>query len=258
MSRQMILLGTGTSNGVPVIGCRCPVCTSTDPRNHRTRTGVVIEAPEGNLLIDASPELRLQLIREQIALVHAVLFTHSHADHIFGVDDLRLCQYRLNRPLTLYCEADVELRLRQAFDYAFKEPDPNAHVLAAPHFKIERIGLEPFELLGQPIRPIRLMHGKLPVLGFRVNDVAFCTDVSFIPDESWPLLEGLDTLILDALQDSSHPTHFNIEQALQVVDRVKPRQTYFTHVSHKLEHAGTNHRLPPGVALAYDGLRIPL
>jgi phosphoribosyl 1,2-cyclic phosphate phosphodiesterase len=254
----MILLGTGTSNGVPVIGCRCPVCTSDDLRNQRTRTGVVIEAPEGNILIDASPELRLQLIREKIPLVHAVLFTHSHADHIFGVDDLRLCQYRLNRPLTLYCEEPVEQRLRLAFDYAFVDPDPNAHLLAAPHFKLERIGPEPFELLGQPIRPIRLMHGKLPVLGFRVNDVAFCTDVSFIPEESWPLLQGLDTLVLDALQDNAHPTHFNIEQALAVVERVKPRQTYFTHISHKLEHTGTNHRLPPGVSLAYDGLRIPL
>jgi len=254
----MILLGTGTSNGVPVIGCRCPVCTSDNPRNHRTRTGVVVEAPEGKILIDASPELRLQLIREQIPLVHAVLFTHSHADHIFGVDDLRLCQYRLNRPLTLYCEEAVEQRLRLAYDYAFAEPAPDAHLLAAPHFKLERIGTEPFELLGQPIRPIRLMHGRLPVLGFRVNDVAFCTDVSFIPDESWPLLQGLDTLVLDALQDNPHPTHFNVEQALAVAERLKPRQTYFTHISHKLEHEGTNHRLPPGVALAYDGLRIPL
>jgi len=254
---QIVLLGTGTSNGVPVIGCHCEICESTDPRNKRTRSGVAVFAPEGTILIDTPPELRLQLVRERIDLVHAAIFTHGHADHIFGLDDLRLCQYRLKRPIPLYCEEVVEQRIRTSYDYAFKDPDPNAHELAAPHFVTERIGLEPFQLLGQWIRPIRLMHGRLPVLGFRIGDVAFCTDVNRIPDESWPLLAGLDVLIIDALHEKPHPTHFSVDQALEVIARVQPKRAYLTHISHRLEYATMNAKLPAGVEMAYDGLRIP-
>ena len=254
---ELTLLGTGTSVGVPMIGCHCDVCTSTNPRNQRTRTGVGVRAPEGNFIIDAPPELRLQLIRERIDLVHAAIFTHSHADHIFGLDDLRVFGFYLNHPVTLYCEEAVEKQIRTSFNYAFAPPSPNAHMGAIPQWEIRRIGLEPFELLGVMIRPIRLWHGDLPVLGFRLRDIAFCTDVSRIPDESWPLLEGLDVLIIDALREKPHPTHFSIDQSLEVVERVKPRQTYFTHISHSLEHEAVNARLPDGVELGYDGLRIP-
>ena len=254
---ELILLGTSTSVGVPMIGCDCPVCTSTNPKNHRTRTGVAVQTPNGTFLIDTPPELRLQLVRENIPLVHAAVFTHSHADHIFGLDDLRICGYRLKGPVALYCEEPVEQQIRQSFNYAFVERDPKAHHFARPNLEFERIGLDPFEVLGQKLTPIRLLHGLLPVLGFRLGDVAFCTDVNQIPDESWPLLEGLDVLILDALRDEPHPTHFGIDEALEVVERVKPRQTFFTHVSHSLEYDATNARLPDGVELAYDGLRIP-
>ncbi|HUG89799.1 MAG TPA: MBL fold metallo-hydrolase [Planctomycetaceae bacterium] len=257
-AREMILLGTGTSVGVPVIGCDCAVCTSSDPRNNRTRTGVAVGAPAGTFVIDTPPELRLQLVREKIPLVHAAVYTHSHADHIFGLDDLRICGHRLDRPIPLYCEEAVEQQLRMAYHYAFAPPDPGAHQFAVPKLEFRRIGLEPFELLGQTVRPIRLLHGRLAILGFRLNDVAFCTDVSAIPEESWPLLAGLDVLVLDALRDTPHPTHLSIAQAIEVVERVRPRQTYFTHISHSLDHAATNARLPNGVALAYDGLRIPL
>ena len=253
---ELILLGTATSVGVPMIGCDCPVCTSANPRNHRTRTGVAVVAPEGTFVIDTPPELRLQLIREKIAMVPAAVFTHSHADHIFGLDDLRICGYRLGGPVTLYCEEETELQIRQSFNYAFEKPKSSVHSFAIPKLAFQRIGTDPFELLGLTIRPIRLFHGELPVLGFRINDVAFCTDVNHIPDESWPLLEKLDVLILDALRDEPHPTHFGISEALEVVDRVKPRQSYFTHISHSLEHEATNNRLPDGVELAYDGLRI--
>ena len=255
--RELILLGTGTSVGVPMIGCDCPVCTSANPRNHRTRTGVAVLAPEGTFVIDTPPELRLQLIREKIAMVPAAVFTHSHADHLFGLDDLRICGYRLKAAVMLYCEEPTERQIRQSFDYAFAEPDAKAHHFARPNLEFQRIGLEPFSVLGQTLTPIRLLHGHLPVLGFRLGDVAFCTDVSEIPDESWPLLEGLDVLVLDALRDEPHPTHFGIAQALEVVQRVKPRRTFFTHVSHQLEYDATNARLPDGVELAYDGLRIP-
>ena len=254
---DLILLGTRTSVGVPMIGCDCPVCTSTNPKNHRTRTGVAVQTPNGAFVIDTPPELRLQLIREKIPLVHAAVFTHSHADHIFGLDDLRICGYRLKGPVTLYCEEPTEQQIRQSFNYAFAEPDSKAHHFARPNLEFERIGLDPFEVLGHQVTPIRLLHGRLPVFGYRLGDVAFCTDVNQIPDESWPLLQGLDVLILDALRDEPHPTHFGIEQALEVVERVKPRQTFFTHVSHSLEYDATNARLPDGVELAYDGLRIP-
>ena len=256
LERELILLGTGTSVGVPVIGCECEVCTSPNPRNHRTRTGVAVSAPEGVVVIDTPPELRLQLVRERIPLVHAAVFTHAHADHIFGLDDLRICGHRLDRPIPLYCEEPVEAQIRRAFNYAFAQADPEAHKFATPNLRFVRIGVEPFEVLGLTVRPIRLHHGKLPVLGFRIGDVAFCTDVSAIPQESWPLLEGLDVLVIDALRDQPHETHFSVGQALEVVDRVRPRRTYFTHVSHSLEYDQTNARLPQGVELAYDGLRL--
>lgn len=254
---EMILLGTGTSHGVPVIGCRCPVCRSPDPKNKRTRTGVAVIGSEGTFLIDTSPELRVQLLREQIDLVHAAIYTHSHADHLFGLDDLRLFGYYLKRPVPLYCEEIVEQQIRAAYSYAFQPPDPDLHHGAIPMLEIHRIGLEPFELLGMMVSPLRLWHGKLGVLGFRVGDVAFCTDVSRIPEESFPLLEGLETLVIDALRDVPHATHFGIPQALEVAARVRPKRTYLTHVSHHLEYTATNARLPKGVELAYDGLRIP-
>ncbi|ODA28142.1 hydrolase [Planctopirus hydrillae] len=254
----MILLGTGTSHGVPIIGCHCPICLSENPRNRRTRSGVAVEAPEGLFLIDTSPELRIQLIREKIDLVHAAIYTHSHADHIFGLDDLRLFGYRLNRPIPLYCEEIVEQQLRAAFSYAFVPPPPDLHMGAVPMLKFERLSLEPFQLLGLNILPIRLMHGKLPVLGFRIGNVAFCTDVSFIPEESLERLMGLDVLIIDALRDTPHATHFGIPQALEIIRLTQPQRAFLTHVSHHLDYETTNKRLPPHVELAYDGLRIPL
>ena len=255
--RQLVLLGTGTSVGVPVIGCFCEVCTSSNPKNHRTRTGVLVRAPDGNFVIDTPPELRLQLVREKVDLVRAAVFTHSHADHIFGLDDLRICGHRMDAPVELYCEELTEEQLRTSFHYAFAPPNPNAHKFAIPRLEFRRIGLDPFELLGVTVQPIRLTHGQLPVLGFRLGNVAYCTDVSEIPEESWPLLEGLDVLVLDALRDTPHPTHFGIPQSLEVVERVQPKQTYFTHLSHSLEHEATNARLPDRVELGYDGLVIP-
>jgi phosphoribosyl 1,2-cyclic phosphate phosphodiesterase len=255
---EMILLGTGTSVGVPMIGCDCAVCTSPNPRNHRTRTGVAVQTPRGTFVIDTPPELRLQLVRERVRLVEAALFTHSHADHIFGLDDLRTSGWKLSHPIPLFCEEPVERQLRLSFGYAFEAPSQELHPGAIPKLEFVRIGLEPFEVLGQRVHPIRLWHGKLPVLGFRINDIAFCTDVSRVPDESWPLLEGLDVLVLDALQDKPHPTHFGIPQSLEVVERVKPRRAYFTHISHRLDYEETNARLPTNVELAYDGLRLPL
>lgn len=255
---HFILLGTGTSVGVPSIGCGCDVCQSQDPRNNRTRCGAILGLPTGNLLIDTPPDLRFQLLRERIGIVHAVLYTHEHADHIFGLDDLRLFQFYLHRPVTLYCEEVVEQRIRQSFDYAFSDRE-ETHAGAVPKLEFRRVTTRPFEIMGQSIIPIRLRHGPhFDVLGYRFGNVAYCTDTNAVPPESWPLLEGLDVLVLDALRYRPHATHFSLEEAVEVVQRLKPKRAYFTHVSHDLDHARTNSQLPAGMELAYDGLRIPL
>ena len=254
---QLIFLGTGTSVGVPVIGCGCATCTSADPRNNRTRCGLAIGLSEGVLLVDSPTDLRFQLLREGIGLAHAVLFTHEHADHLFGLDDVRLFPYHLGHRLPLYCEESVEQRIRKSFDYAFAEP-VDYHAGGIPQLEIRRITTEPFDVLGAHVVPVRLLHGRFDVLGFRFGNVAYCTDTNKIPAESWELLKGLDVLILDALRPKPHATHFGLDEAIDVARRLAPRQTYFTHVSHELEHVSTNAALPAGMELAYDGLRVPL
>jgi phosphoribosyl 1,2-cyclic phosphate phosphodiesterase len=254
LSRTFTFLGTGTSVGVPMVGCDCDVCQSPNPRNHRYRCSVLVRTPEGNLVIDTTPELRLQLLRERVKLVHAVLFTHFHADHVYGLDDLRPFPHRLGGPVPLYCTAEVERKLRGAFAYAFLPEAEKLPMGYVPKLTFQRITEDPFTVLGQRVVPIPLVHAQFNVLGFRLGDVAYCTDVSKIPPESWPLLEGLQVLVLDALRFKPHPAHFNIDEALEVIDRVKPARAYLTHMSHDVEHESTNRRLPPGVELAYDGL----
>lgn len=258
VSGQLVFLGTGTSIGVPAIGCGCPTCTSDDPRNDRTRCGLVLGLPGGNLLIDTPTDLRTQLLRERIGIIHAALYTHGHADHIFGLDDVRLFPYYLGHALPVFCEEEVEQRIRKSFDYAFENVTDKFPAGGLPRLDLRRITVEPFELLGTQVTPIRLMHGRLKVLGFRFGNVAYCTDTNEIPAESWPLLEGLDVLILDALRPTPHPTHFSLEEAVAVANRVRAKRTLFTHMSHNLEHVKTNAALPDGMELAYDGLKIPL
>lgn len=255
---ELILLGTGTSVGVPVIGCGCAVCTSSDPNNQRTRCAAVLGLPEGKLLIDTPPDLRMQLLRERIGVVHAVIFTHEHADHIFGLDDLRLFPFYLGGPVPLYCNEDVEKRLLRSFDYAF-DPPKNLHAGGAPKLTIHRIDTQPLELLGATITPIRLLHGPhFETYGFRVGNVAYCTDTNGVPPESMALLEGLDTLVLDALRARPHTTHFGLDEAIEVARKLRPKRTLFTHVGHELDHETTCAKLPDGMELAYDGQRIAL
>ncbi len=255
---QLVFLGTGTSVGVPAIGCGCAVCTSTNPRNHRTRCGLVLGLPGGNLLIDTPPDLRTQLLREKIGIIHSVLYTHEHADHIFGLDDLRLMQFYLGGPVPLYCEEPVESRIRKSFDYAFQDAS-RLHRGAVPQLVFHRIGLEPIEVLGCPIVPVRLLHGPhFEVLGFRFGNVAYCTDTNAIPAESREKLRGLEVLILDCLRRESHSTHFSLDEALAVVADLAPRRTLLTHLCHDLEHEATNALLPAGVEVAFDGLAVPL
>lgn len=258
ISGKFVLLGTGTSVGVPAIGCGCEVCVSDNSRNKRTRSSAIVGLPEGNLLIDTSPDLRTQLLREDIGLAHAVAYTHEHADHIFGLDDLRLFPFRLKAPVPLYCEPLVEARIRQSFDYAFMAR-PDSHPGATPSLEFRTIGLEPFSVLGADVRPLRLMHGpNYQVLGFRIGQIAYCTDTSHIPEASFEVLAGCEVLIIDGLRHQPHPTHFHVEAALEAIGRVRPNKAYLTHVSHDLEYADMNSRLPEGVEMAYDGLSIDL
>lgn len=257
MQRTFTFLGTGTSVGIPMVGCNCEVCTSPDPRNQRYRCSVLIRLPAGNLLIDTPPELRLQLVREKVGVVHAVLFTHFHADHVFGLDDLRPIPRHLGSAVPLYCTTEVERKLRQSFSYAFTSEAESLPLGYLPKLVFRTIDEAPFDVLGECVVPIPLVHAHFNVLGFRIDDVAYCTDVNKIPPESWHLLDGLRVLVLDALRYKPHPGHFCLDEALEVIDRVKPQRAYLTHMSHDLDHAETNRKLPKNVELAYDGLSFP-
>ena len=253
--RRLVILGSGTSTGVPVLGCGCSVCQSVDPRNNRTRPSVLIQLPAGNILIDTSPEMRIQLLRERVGHVDAILYTHYHADHLFGLDDARQFPKVIGGPVPLYCEESTEQVIRQVFSYAFHAEAGRVPAGGLPQLRFERIAPGvPFRVLGEDILPIRLEHGRFRVLGFRLGNLAYCTDVVNVPDDSLASLDGLDVLILDALRHEPHPTHFNLEQALELVERLRPRQTYLTHLSHDLDHAETEGSLPEDVAMAYDGL----
>ncbi len=249
MAMRVTMLGSGTSTGVPVIGCECAVCRSDDPRNQRTRSSVLVDLPLGRLLIDTSPEMRLQLVRERVGLVHAIAYTHHHVDHLFGLDDARIFSQKLGGPVPIYCEPETEETIRRVFHYAFEDRVKTFPSGGVPNLVFTSIGPKvPFSVLGQTILPIRLDHGRFKVLGFRIGNLAYCTDVSRIPDESWPMLEGLDTLILDALRHEPHPTHFNLEQALEAIERLQPKHSYLTHLSHSFDHQVTEATLPPRVA----------
>lgn len=247
---RIVILGSGTSHGIPMIGCTCPVCTSPDPRDRRTRTSIAIQTAGRTFLVDTSPELRMQCLACNVTRVDAVLFTHSHADHIVGLDDLRRFNSLQKTSIPCYGNAHTLHDLHRMFSYAFKEmPD---YPSTKPHLEAVEVD-GPFEVFGVPIVPIPLFHGRLPVLGFRIGPFAYCTDCSRIPDESLDLLKGLRVLVLDGLRRRPHPTHFNLEQAVEMARRIGAERTFFTHIAHELPHEATNAELPRSMALAYDG-----
>ncbi len=254
--RTFTFLGTGTSVGVPVIGCDCAVCQSTNPRNHRYRSSALVSLPQGKILIDTTPELRLQLLREKVAAVNAVLYTHYHVDHLYGMDDLRIAARNLGSAIPLYCSDEVEEIIRSVFPYVFKDLPPGMPPESIPKLAIKRIDAKPFEVLGQKIVPIPLIHSRFNVFGFRFDDLAYCTDVSEIPPESWKLLQGVKILIIDALRFAHHPAHLSLNQALDIIEKLKPRKAYLTHMSHEFDYETLNTELPEGVEMAYDGLKI--
>lgn len=255
---QLIVLGCGTSVGVPSIGCSCPVCQGGHPRNQRTRCSIILGTPQGNLLVDSPPDLRSQLLREGIGIVHAVLYTHEHVDHLYGLDDLRLFPFYLGHPVPVYCTEVVEKRIRHAFDYAFTDLEPT-HAGAAPQINFHRIETAPFRALGTEIVPIPMRHGpRFNTTGFRVGNIAYCTDTDHIPPTSMDRLRNLDVLILGALRHKTHVSHFTLEQAVEVAEQLQPKRTIFTHMAHELDYDQTNASLPPQMELAYDGMRIAL
>ena len=237
-----------------MIGCHCRVCTSTDPRDARTRPSIVLGIEGHNVLIDTAPELRLQLVAADIDRVEEVLFTHGHADHIHGIDDLRRFNETLGGPVPVYAVPTLLHEIECRFPYIFAH---QVHGGGIPSLELRPIA-GPFRLHGRTIVPVPVWHGDTPVLGFRVDGFAYVTDTNRIPPDSQALLAGLDVLILDALRREPHPTHFNFEQALHMVDKLKPAHTYFTHLTHSTLHAEVDGDLPVGVSLAYDGLRLEL
>ncbi|MEO1617990.1 MAG: MBL fold metallo-hydrolase [Planctomycetota bacterium] len=251
-------LGTGTSVGVPAIGCDCEVCQSNEPRNQRSRCAITVRTPRGTVLVDTPPDLRMQLLRERIRLVHAVLYTHEHADHIFGLDDLRLMPFRLGHAVPLHCTETVEKTIRRAYAYAFSDRD-DTHPGATPKLEFARIDEQPFEVLGCEVTPIPMKHGPyFDVFGFRIGDFAYCTDTNHIPEQSIERLRGVKTFVVGALRQEPHPTHFNLDEAIDIASQVGATQTLLTHTGHQLDYAKANAWLPDGIELAYDGMQVPV
>jgi len=243
------MLGSGTSTGIPVVGCTCPVCNSADPRDRRLRPGLKLDLPGGTIVVDTSPDFRQQAMRFGVERVDAVLYTHSHADHVFGLDDLRIFNFRQRAPIPCYGSPQTMKRLRQIFSYVFEEGQEGG---GKP--KLDLVAVEePFALCGETVVPIPVWHGEMPVYGYRVGGFAIVTDVNRIPEESFERLAGVDTLVLSALRYTSHSTHFSVEEAIAVAERIGARRTLLTHIAHEIEHARPQVALPAGVEFGYDG-----
>lgn len=251
---HVVVLGSGTSNGVPTPGKEYPPEFLSNPKNHRTRPSIVLCGPTGNVLVDCAPELRLQLLREGIGDIEACLITHTHADHVMGMDDLRSFCLKTGHAMPVYTSPRYQEDIRRIFDYAFEEYPPEIWV---PRFDLRDVP-ESLSLGGLEIDTFWVEHGEWPVLAFRVGGFAYLTDVNHIPDKAMAMLHGLDVLILDAVRYRPHPNHFHYDKAVEVAQEIGARRTYFTHLSDDYDHDRTNAELPDRIELAYDGLQIPL
>ena len=249
-------LGTSTSYGVPVIGCRCATCTSTDPRNWRTRASVYVETDEGvRLLIDSGPEVRLQALREHVTRIDAVLYTHFHADHTAGIDDLKPFNAALGAVLPCFGDTATGASLRERFAYAFAG---TPWIGLIPHISYTNVDSQPFYVGKTCIQPVPMRHGSIRATGYRIGNFAYLTDTSGVPGSSRALLRELDVVVVDALRWEPHPTHLSVPEALELMADIQPRHGYLTHVGHTLEHESTNRRIGPDVEVAYDGLELQL
>jgi phosphoribosyl 1,2-cyclic phosphate phosphodiesterase len=257
---KITILGSGTSQGIPIIGCKCPACTSVNPKDKRLRVSVYIEtvSPVNNkplkILIDTSPDFRQQMLVNNFDDVDAVLYTHHHIDHIMGLDDIRQINQLHRKPVDIYGNEDTMNHIRRAFSYIFDEktykgggiPDVNVHIIT----------LEKFNVHGVEVVPIKYFHGPTIVYGFRINGFAYLTDCSEIPEDEFDKLNGLDVLVIDALRYRPHPTHYSIDEAAAVAQRIGAKMAYFTHMTHDIVHDEVNSKLPENIQLSYDGLEI--
>jgi phosphoribosyl 1,2-cyclic phosphate phosphodiesterase len=261
MQATLTFLGSGTSMGIPTLGCTCDVCASAvspigDPRNRRTRPSVLISYGSHNVLIDTGPDFHAQAIRENLRQVDAVFYTHGHADHILGMDDLRPLTFHSPHPLPLYADEPTAATIERVFDYTFRTHDRYS---TSARVAINRLSSQPgtaVDLFGARFIRVPVTHGRQTITGYRFGSAAYLTDLNDIPPESLPLLANLDILILDALRRQPHPTHSTLENSIQLVERLQPRRAFFTHMSHDLDHEATNAILPAHIRLAYDGLQL--
>lgn len=250
---QITFLGTGTSQGVPVIGCSCSVCSSMDFRDKRLRTSVHIQNGPDSIVIDTGPDFRQQMLRERIAKLSAVVFTHAHKDHTAGLDDVRSFNFLQSAEMPVYGSLDVLQQIRTEFSYAFGEKK----YPGIPQLALKEIDESPFFVGKTSLTPLPVTHLKLPVLGFRIGDFAYITDANYIPDSTYDLLSGIKVLVLNALQREKHVSHFNLEEAVEVARKIGAQDTWFTHISHKMgTHQSTHRELGEGIKLAFDGLRL--
>jgi len=247
---KVTFLGTGTSHGVPMIGCDCSVCLSKNPKNTRSRSSILISKDGNNILIDASTDMRMQALKENILHVEAIILTHTHADHVFGLDDIRRYNAIQQAPIPLYADALSIEGIRKTYYYIFESTQEGG---GKPQIEIREISDNALEVCGISVLPLSVLHGSLPVKGYRFGKFAYVTDCSYIPEETLDKMQGLDVLVLGALKKRKHNTHFSLSEALEVVEKLKPKKAFFTHICHELEHEAINKELPPYVQLAYDG-----
>lgn len=250
---RLTFLGTGTSQGVPMIGCGCEVCKSQDPRDKRLRASVLVEHEGLRVLVDAGPDFRYQMLRAGVSSLDAILLTHNHKDHTGGLDDIRAFNYHEKRATQIYCEKYVEESLRKEYSYAFEE----IKYPGAPEWDVHIIDENPFTIKGVEITPIRGRHFKLPVLGYRFGNIAYCTDMNHIPEEEYSKLQGLDHFIINCVRRGRHISHYSLEQAIEVAEKVGAKHSWLTHLSHQLPcHEELTKELPEGILPAFDGLAI--
>jgi len=252
---KVTFLGTGTSQGVPVIGCTCEVCRSLDFRDKRLRTSILLEIRDQTFVIDTGPDFRQQMLREQVKRIDAIVFTHAHRDHTAGLDDVRAYNFMQQMDMPVYGTTPVLDQLKVEYSYAFaKEYYPGI-----PRLSLNTIDGQDFSVNGINFSPLPVMHLHMPVLGFRIENFSYITDAKFIPPDTIEKLRGTEVLVLNALQREQHISHFNLSEALEMVETIRPRQTYFTHLSHKMGlHADVEKELPDGVSLAFDGLQLTI
>ena len=250
---KITVLGSGTSVGVPMIGCHCAVCTSSDPRDNRLRPSVLVSYGGRSVLIDTTPDFRAQALKWQIPRLDAVLITHAHADHIMGLDDVRPFNFRQGGRIPIYAAPETMDAIQRCFPYIFDGADRPSSI---PRLDAQVISGEPFDLFGLEFTPVPVMHGRQTIYGFRFGPAAYLTDHSEVPEASLGLLEGLDVLFLDALRYKPHPTHSTVDRSIRTVERLEPKRAFFTHICHDLAHERAESMLPPHIRLAYDGLEI--